>query len=311
MQSSVCFYVGFIFLVNFAFQALQSLYILWIGKACKIDFPSTYGPGSYAFVTGATDGVGKQYLFALCRRGLNLIMVGRSADKIEKVKQEIASQFPKTKVISLLCDFAKAGEKGFFEASFAQIKDLDVSIVVNNVGMFYPFASRSDANLADKKVDKIVEVIFVNLLSYVMNHLHFEPKFNKRKHKSAFIDLSSVMAFRTFPLAELYISSKCFNAYFCKSRAFSNKNSRIDYLCYYLAKTETKIIDSVNTVFNVTEPKSLSPEEAAELTFRGVGRTLTFYGHPFHMASAMFWKFVQVFDRTWLKRKFFKPVIKN
>ena len=46
-----------------------------------------YGP--WALVTGATDGIGKEYARELARQGLNVVLVSRSHDKLTKVAQEI------------------------------------------------------------------------------------------------------------------------------------------------------------------------------------------------------------------------------
>jgi short chain dehydrogenase len=40
-------------------------------------------------VTGSTDGIGKAYAFELARRGLNIVLISRSADKLSSVAKEI------------------------------------------------------------------------------------------------------------------------------------------------------------------------------------------------------------------------------
>ena len=46
-------------------------------------------------VTGSTDGIGKEYAKELARRGVNLILVSRTMDKLNKVSAEIGKQTPK------------------------------------------------------------------------------------------------------------------------------------------------------------------------------------------------------------------------
>ena len=40
-------------------------------------------------VTGATDGIGKEYARAMAKRGFNVVLVGRSQEKLKQVQQEI------------------------------------------------------------------------------------------------------------------------------------------------------------------------------------------------------------------------------
>jgi len=42
-------------------------------------------------VTGATDGIGKAYAVELGRRGLNIVLISRSAEKLQAVAQEIGT----------------------------------------------------------------------------------------------------------------------------------------------------------------------------------------------------------------------------
>ena len=39
--------------------------------------------GEWAVVTGATDGIGKAIAFELARKGMSVLLIGRSADKLE------------------------------------------------------------------------------------------------------------------------------------------------------------------------------------------------------------------------------------
>lgn len=45
-----------------------------------------------AVVTGATDGIGKSYAEQLAKKGLNIVLISRSADKLNNVAKEIGQQ---------------------------------------------------------------------------------------------------------------------------------------------------------------------------------------------------------------------------
>lgn len=60
-------------------------------------------------ITGSTDGIGKHYAFQLASRGLNVVLVSRSTEKLVAVAQEIESKYSvKTKWIAI--DFSSGRE---------------------------------------------------------------------------------------------------------------------------------------------------------------------------------------------------------
>lgn len=46
----------------------------------------------FVAVTGGTDGIGKAYARELARRGLDIIIISRSKEKLEKTAQEIGKR---------------------------------------------------------------------------------------------------------------------------------------------------------------------------------------------------------------------------
>ena len=54
--------------------------------------------GSWALVTGATDGIGKAFADELLGRGFNVLLHGRNSEKLERVRKEMAAKFPKRSV---------------------------------------------------------------------------------------------------------------------------------------------------------------------------------------------------------------------
>jgi len=94
--------------------------------------------GAWAVVTGATDGIGKAYCFALAKRGLNVVLISRTMSKLEECAAELKAKHKvETKVVA--ADFSKVQEPGFMKAITTAVADLDVGVLVNNVGMSYSY----------------------------------------------------------------------------------------------------------------------------------------------------------------------------
>ena len=50
-----------------------------------------YGKNSWVLVTGASDGIGKEFCNQLAKIGFNICLQGRNKEKLEKVADEIRS----------------------------------------------------------------------------------------------------------------------------------------------------------------------------------------------------------------------------
>lgn len=69
---------------------LSAFHIFLLSKFRSLsNFKQRYGP--WAIVTGATDGIGKEYARELARLGLNIILMSRSHEKLTRVAQEIGN----------------------------------------------------------------------------------------------------------------------------------------------------------------------------------------------------------------------------
>nr|CAB3503335.1 unnamed protein product [Digitaria exilis] len=70
-------------------------------------FPSS---PTLAVVTCATNGIGRAAALDLARRGLHLVLVGRSPDKVARVRKEVRATEPSCEVRSVAFDLASTGD---------------------------------------------------------------------------------------------------------------------------------------------------------------------------------------------------------
>ena len=57
--------------------------------------------GSWAVVTGCTDGIGKAYAESLAKKGLNIVLISRTLEKLQEQAKSIQEKYKvETKVIS-------------------------------------------------------------------------------------------------------------------------------------------------------------------------------------------------------------------
>ncbi len=91
-----------------------------------------YGKNSWVIITGGSGGQGKQFALKLAKRGFNIFIIGyKSSLKVEK---EINKKFPTVKTKVIIKDLGKSYINNFFDNIENACSNIDVSILINNVG---------------------------------------------------------------------------------------------------------------------------------------------------------------------------------
>ncbi|CAG9313852.1 unnamed protein product [Blepharisma stoltei] len=100
-------YLGAGTLAAFSYDPIYYAY-KWNYKE-PIDLKKNYGSGSYALITGASDGIGKAFSRAIAAQGLNVILVGRNSEKLRTVQAEIEHEF-NVKVVTMTVNLEEIHE---------------------------------------------------------------------------------------------------------------------------------------------------------------------------------------------------------
>uniref|UniRef100_A0A3Q2UL04 Hydroxysteroid (17-beta) dehydrogenase 3 n=1 Tax=Fundulus heteroclitus TaxID=8078 RepID=A0A3Q2UL04_FUNHE len=140
-------------------------------------------------VTGASEGIGRAYAFALAERGMDVVIMSRTKATLEEVAKEIgATTGQRVKVI--VADFSE--EEAFREIE-EEMKHLNVGVLVNNVGVLPSFIPCKF--LESEGLDKMCKIILPGM---------------ENRRKGVIINVASGIASFPFPLYTLYAASKIF-----------------------------------------------------------------------------------------------------
>ena len=262
--------LGFLYVLKHAKDLVLLIYNYLFGA--KRDLLALYGPGSYALVTGGSDGIGKQFALQLAQRGFNLILVSRSPENLEKAKKEIVERHPSVKVVCVPFDFTKfkdLGSEGVEKLMNIDLSAYDVSVLVNNVGL----ARRG--TFEQNSIAEIQSMVNVNCLPQALLSAHFAKLFARRKGRSCIINLASLGAVKSLPFYELYGGTKRFNYHL--SHSMNGFYDRLDLYTYMPGHCKTKM-----TSFKEGWAR-IEPELAVEAAMRSVGGCRhVFHGHWKH-----------------------------
>lgn len=204
------------FFLSIIYRLARGFWNLKLGSL--LGFSEKFQPkeNSWAVITGATDGIGLAYAHEFLRKGYNLLLISRSADKLDCVKQELNSRSNKKgKEIKVhVADFTRTD---IYEGIEKEIKKLPrVDVLINNVGMSYDhpeyFATR-------RLYEKNEHMINVNSASCARMCFFVLPIMEQQKH-GVILNLSSFSALDPCPLLAIYAASKSFVDVFSRSIAY-------------------------------------------------------------------------------------------
>ncbi|KAL2529027.1 Very-long-chain 3-oxoacyl-CoA reductase 1 [Forsythia ovata] len=234
--------LGFLSLVKCSFTILKWVYVNFLrpGKNLK-----KYG--SWALVTGPTDGIGKAFAFQLARKGLNLVLVGRNPDKLREVSDSIKSKYGSTQVKTVVVDFSGDLNDGVGRIK-ETIEGLDVGVLINNVGVSYPYARffhEVDENLLN-------DLIKVNVEGTTKVTQAVLPGMVKRK-KGAIVNIGSgaAIVIPSDPLYAVYAATKAYIDQFSRCLYVEYKKSGIDVQCQVPLYVATKMASIKRSSFFV------------------------------------------------------------
>ncbi|XP_071694083.1 very-long-chain 3-oxoacyl-CoA reductase 1-like [Rutidosis leptorrhynchoides] len=241
----ILFILGSISFLKISVSILRWVYVNFLRPPKNI---KKYG--SWALVTGSTDGIGKAFAFELAKKGLNLILVGRNPNKLNDVSSEIQTKFPKTQIKNVVFDLNGDLSEGIKKISDLT-EELDVGILVNNAGVSYPYARyfhEVDNELLNNLIKVNVEAISKVTQAVLSGML-------KRK-KGAIVNIGSGAStiIPSYPLYAVYAATKAYVEQFSKCLYVEYKNSGIDVQCQAPLNVATKMASIKRSSFLVPSP---------------------------------------------------------
>nr|XP_010929990.1 very-long-chain 3-oxoacyl-CoA reductase 1 [Elaeis guineensis] len=217
------FSLGLLSALKLSFAVLRWLYVSFLRPAKNLR--ARYG--SWAVVTGPTDGIGKAFAFQLARRGLHLVLVGRNPDKLRDVSDAIRAKHAGCRIETVVIDFAGDLAEGVRRLREA-IAGLDVGVLVNNAGVSYPYA-RFFHEVDEELMRNLIKVNVEGVTTVAHAVL---PGMLERK-RGAIVNIGSgaASAIPSDPLYAVYAATKAYVDQFSRCLYVEYKNKGIDVQC--------------------------------------------------------------------------------
>jgi uncharacterized protein len=190
--------------------------------------------GTTALVTGASSGLGAEFARQLSRRGANLVLVARRADRLEELAAELRAAAG-IQVTVITADLATA-RPGAALATELTKQGIVVDTVVANAGFgtFGPF-EQEDA-------DRIAEEIALNVSGLVDVIHSFYPGM-KERGRGALVTVASTAAYQPVPNMAVYGATKAFVLSFTEALWYEARHSGLRVLAVSPGATATEFFD--------------------------------------------------------------------
>lgn len=148
-----------------------------------------------AIITGATGGIGKEFVSELNKESLDEIwIIGRNIERLTKIKEQYGE-----KIIPICADLTNLQDLLSIKALLSD--EVNIAYLINNAGIAQMMPSK------DLSVEEINQTIELNCNAPVILTNYCIPYMKKG---SKIINLSSASAFQPVPYINLYAATKAF-----------------------------------------------------------------------------------------------------
>lgn len=148
---------GTIFLL---YQLITGLRFAWdFVRPSRLHKFQHAGSNSWACVTGASDGIGLAFAQELLAAGFNVLLHGRNATKLGKIRSQLSQEFPEREVDLVVADASKYDDS--YSTVVAKISSLPgkLTVLVNNVGGIHTYPQYvSHAEIEHDAIDICINV---------------------------------------------------------------------------------------------------------------------------------------------------------
>ncbi|KAF5905295.1 testosterone 17-beta-dehydrogenase 3-like, partial [Clarias magur] len=153
-------------------------------------------------ITGGSEGIGKAYAEEFARLGLNVVIISRSKEKLDRVARKLENKMDRN-VMVIVADFTKDDMDGHIKEN---IQDLEVAVLVNNVGMLPSFLPNKFLDTVHLE-EKIYQMINCNVKAMVKMCRIVLPGMVERG-QGIILNISSGISKTPCPMYTLYSSTK-------------------------------------------------------------------------------------------------------
>ena len=215
-----------------------------------------------ALVTGASSGIGLDLARILAKNGHDVVLVARTASKLQDVAKELENAGVSGHVIA--SDLSRPNAAADVVAELKR-RNIEIEILVNNAGYGLTGA------FADTDLQQELDMIQVNIVALTqLTKLLLRPMI-ARQH-GRILNVASTAAFQPGPLMAVYYATKAYVLSFSEAIADELRDSGVTVTALCPGPTQTGFAETAkmteSRLFTMMRP--MSSENVARAGYRGM-----------------------------------------
>lgn len=255
---------GYAAITFVVYKILQSLYATIFPYLFAVPHNLQVLAGAkWAVVTGSTDGIGLAYAYELAKKGFDLVLISRTQDKLNKVAKEIKEKHTSTNIKTISFDFTNANLEDYESRIFSQLKDLEIGVLINNVGLSYEYPERLDR--IEGGLKRVTDITVVNTVPATVLSAFVLAQMAKR-NLGVVVNVASSASFHTFYYLAVYSAAKKYVCWLSSvlRKEYANTGITIQSVCPMLVATKMSKVRK-SSFFTPT------PEQFVKAAVRSIG----------------------------------------
>ncbi len=218
-----------------------------------MSFVEQYGP--WALVTGASSGIGEEFARQLAQKGLNLVLVARREERLQKLAGELAAKHGvETRVA--VADLSAAD---FMSRIDPVIKELSIGLLVNSAGIMYI------NNYLDMSAGDELRLIDINVKAPAILSRRLAPDMVNRG-RGGIIFVASILGYMGTPYSAAYAATKAYEIAVAEGLNFELRPRGVDVMVLCPGPTKTEMLSGMDM-----EKMPMKPMEPASVVAGALG----------------------------------------
>jgi short-subunit dehydrogenase len=210
--------------------------------------------GEWAIIAGATEGIGEQFSLQLAKKGMNILLIARKQEGLDKVSKQITDNYPSVKTETLSLDLSDP-ELTKKVSAFAAGKEIGLVVynaVYSYIGDFVDDTLESQQLCLD--VNCKGPLTFINV---------FKNQMIQRK-RGAILLVSSMSGFQGSAMVSTYAASKAFVTVLAEGLWFELKEHGVHVMACVAGATLTPNFERQTPAQKIASVMPMTPKAVVE-----------------------------------------------
>ena len=189
---------------------------------------------STALITGASSGIGAAFAEALAQRGMNVVLVARSEDRLFALANTLKSQYG-IRAEVIVQDLTQPDAATLVYKSVEAL-GVEIDLLINNAGF-------GDYGVfGDRPRQKQLDMIQLNIAALVDLTHQFLPQMQERRSGSI-LNIASIAGFQPMPYFSVYAATKAFVLSFSEALWAENQSTGVHIMAVCPGPTESRFFE--------------------------------------------------------------------